>query len=253
VVVQVVEHANIEPGDYFTLSCSGITHFVGADSDFTPLEQWEREYALFHRMRRIPFFAKYRKWKTFTVWKKNVKSGKVRASSATLRATLFLFVPALRDALLRIKALCCVVATLRLLEVKDPTNNTRLARHREFVAVGLFSFLRRRRCDHRACVCLPTELEGRDRAATVRRRRLRLKTVVVSHRRRETRELVAATGRGWTHRADRPAAATALVSSRWRVFGATRRFPLSTVRRFELHGSRRCSRLDSFRLFETGG
>ncbi|KAH8045613.1 dynein light chain binding protein [Aureococcus anophagefferens] len=66
----VVEHALADSGDYFTLSCSGMTHFTGVNSDFTPLHQWEREYGLFHEMRRIPFFAKYRAWKTFSVWKK---------------------------------------------------------------------------------------------------------------------------------------------------------------------------------------
>ena len=39
----VVEHADINPEDYYTLSCSGLTHFMGNSSDFTPLERWERE------------------------------------------------------------------------------------------------------------------------------------------------------------------------------------------------------------------
>lgn len=68
--------------DYYTFSRAGVTHFVGkGESEFTSLEQWEREYRLFGQLHAIPFFAKYRKWKGFSVWKKSVrrdKSGSVR-------------------------------------------------------------------------------------------------------------------------------------------------------------------------------
>ena len=114
----MVEHALVDSGDYFTLSCSGMTHFTGVNSDFTPLHQWEREYGLFHQMRRIPFFAKYRAWKTFSVWKKNVKRNKVRAAILALKGSLFLFIPSLRDALLEIQALCQETLALSLLEAE---------------------------------------------------------------------------------------------------------------------------------------
>lgn len=102
----VVEHSQINPDDYLTLSCSGMTHFSGFHSEFTPLRQWEREFGMFHRMREIPFFAKYRAWKMFTVWRKNVKRGKIKASMNALRSSLFVFIPSLRDALLKIQCLC---------------------------------------------------------------------------------------------------------------------------------------------------
>lgn len=38
--------------DYYTLSRAGITHLKDSSSDFTALDRWEREYALFHHMRR---------------------------------------------------------------------------------------------------------------------------------------------------------------------------------------------------------
>jgi hypothetical protein len=47
--------------DYYTFSRAGVTHFVGkGESEFTSLEQWEREYRLFGQLHAIPFFAKYR-------------------------------------------------------------------------------------------------------------------------------------------------------------------------------------------------
>ena len=73
--LSVVEHADIDPEDYYTLSCSGLTHFMGNASDFTPLERWEREYSLFNKMRSIGFFARYRKWyykHTVRLWSNEV-------------------------------------------------------------------------------------------------------------------------------------------------------------------------------------
>jgi hypothetical protein len=57
--LETAEHAQVNPDDYFTMSQHGITHFKGATSEFTSLDRWEREYALFNRVRRIPFFHKY--------------------------------------------------------------------------------------------------------------------------------------------------------------------------------------------------
>lgn len=39
--------------DYYTLSRAGITHLKDSSSDFTTLDRWEREYALFHQIRRL--------------------------------------------------------------------------------------------------------------------------------------------------------------------------------------------------------
>merc|ERR1711871_1617366 len=50
--LDAVDYADINENDYYTLSCTGITHFLGTSSDFTQLAQWEREYLLFNKMRR---------------------------------------------------------------------------------------------------------------------------------------------------------------------------------------------------------
>ncbi|CAN0078726.1 unnamed protein product, partial [Discosporangium mesarthrocarpum] len=38
--------------EYYTLSRAGIAYFKDTASEFTPLDRWEREYALFHLIRR---------------------------------------------------------------------------------------------------------------------------------------------------------------------------------------------------------
>jgi dynein heavy chain len=112
----VVEHWDVDMRDYYTMSRSGVTHFVGNDSEFTSLEQWEREYGLFNRIRSIPFFAKYNIWKNFTVWKKTVRGGKARIASKALTDGLFFLNPTLRISLMRLRRLCFEVSRWRLFE-----------------------------------------------------------------------------------------------------------------------------------------
>jgi dynein heavy chain len=122
--LEIVDHSATKAAEYYTLSRAGITHFHGVDSEFTPLDQWEREYSLFNKMRDIPFFSKYRSWKSFTVWKSNVKGQHLAAARDALSSNLFIFIPALRDALMTIKNLCAEVNKLRLIEVKTERTQT---------------------------------------------------------------------------------------------------------------------------------
>ena len=68
--LRVCEWAEVDESDYFTVSCNGVTQFERTDSEFTSLTVFEKEYKDYHAMARIPFFFKYRSWKTFQVWKK---------------------------------------------------------------------------------------------------------------------------------------------------------------------------------------
>ena len=115
--LETCEHWETDPNDYYTMSKAGITHFVGNDSEFTSLEQWEREYSLFTLIRNIPFFAKYRSWKNFTVWKKNVRAEASGKCSAMLDSGLFFLNPTLRVSLMRLRRLCFEVSRWRLFEV----------------------------------------------------------------------------------------------------------------------------------------
>jgi len=106
--LEIVRHDEVDTvaGNYFTLSKEGVTFFRGRESEFSSLEQYEREYMLFHSMSKIHFFKLYRRWKAFTVWKKGVMNKKVLFASEALTANLFSFVPVLRRALLNIKTIC---------------------------------------------------------------------------------------------------------------------------------------------------
>jgi hypothetical protein len=112
-----------------------VLQFKGRDSDFTKLDQFEREYRLFHSTKKIPSYQKFRCWKAFYVWRKAVrfallftcvcllicshvafpcvlqlKSKKKGTAAGYLSSTLFLLNPSLRTALMRLRRLCFEVA-----------------------------------------------------------------------------------------------------------------------------------------------
>ncbi|CAN0078792.1 unnamed protein product, partial [Discosporangium mesarthrocarpum] len=63
----------------------------------------------------IPFFAKYRRWKRFAVWRRLVKAFKFNQAARSLASKLFLFNPQLRRAILAIQGDCVGVAGQQLL------------------------------------------------------------------------------------------------------------------------------------------
>lgn len=61
--LQLVHLDQVDKNFYFTLSKEGVTQFRGKVSQFTGLNQWEREYRLFHKIANINFFKVYKRWK----------------------------------------------------------------------------------------------------------------------------------------------------------------------------------------------
>jgi len=70
------------------LAAPACLQYKGSESDFTPLPQWEREYRLFHAVARIPAFAQYRAWKSFTVWKRAVRASAVAGGAGQAGARI---------------------------------------------------------------------------------------------------------------------------------------------------------------------
>lgn len=66
---------------------------------------------------RIPFFEKYRRWKSFTMWKRVVKAHKFTQASSALSQGLFTFVTPLRFAMSEIRKQCVDVEKRQLLAV----------------------------------------------------------------------------------------------------------------------------------------
>ncbi|KAJ3021047.1 UNVERIFIED_CONTAM: Dynein heavy chain 6, axonemal [Siphonaria sp. JEL0065] len=92
---------------YYTISLEGVTCInEKGTSNFTPLNQFLRERRLFNSLLQIPFFKRYRLWKSFVTWKRNVLRTKIQYAKSQLHKNLFLADSHLRGPLVAIRAQC---------------------------------------------------------------------------------------------------------------------------------------------------
>nr|XP_004029568.4 dynein axonemal heavy chain 6 [Gorilla gorilla gorilla]XP_055234907.1 dynein axonemal heavy chain 6 [Gorilla gorilla gorilla] len=104
--LKVVSYENINKNDYYTISQRAVTHIHNEDIEFIEIDRWEQEYLYHRELTKIPIFSLFRKWKAFSVWRKNVRSKKITGCQKSLQKNLFIVNPHLRPALLKIKELC---------------------------------------------------------------------------------------------------------------------------------------------------
>ncbi|XP_070535810.1 dynein axonemal heavy chain 6-like isoform X2 [Ptychodera flava] len=116
--LKIVSHGNINPWDYSTISLKGVTHFSGDETDFTELDRWEQEYKYYTKLVKIRTFHLFRKWKAFTVWRKNVLSKKIANCKKQLQENLFIVNPSLRPALLNVREMCYRISDMGLCKVE---------------------------------------------------------------------------------------------------------------------------------------
>ena len=87
-------HSKVDPADYSTLSLQGVTRLRrGNEVEFTELSQWIADYKHFSQLIQIKSFAKFRVWKAFSVWRKNVRWRSVCCSDAVLKFIQHIFMP----------------------------------------------------------------------------------------------------------------------------------------------------------------
>nr|XP_035128016.2 dynein axonemal heavy chain 6 isoform X3 [Callithrix jacchus] len=104
--LKVVSYENINKNDYYTISQMAVTHIYNDDIEFIEIDRWEQEYLYHRELTKIPIFSLFRKWKAFSVWRKNVHSKKITGCRKSLQKNLFIVNPHLRPALLKINELC---------------------------------------------------------------------------------------------------------------------------------------------------
>ncbi|XP_010633543.1 dynein heavy chain 6, axonemal [Fukomys damarensis] len=112
--LKVVSYENINKNDYYTISQRAVTHVYNDDIEFIEIDRWEQEYLYHRELTKIPIFSLFRKWKAFSVWKKNVRSKKITACRNSLQKNLFIVNPHLRPALLKINELCYQISFMGL-------------------------------------------------------------------------------------------------------------------------------------------
>ncbi|XP_059155726.1 dynein axonemal heavy chain 6-like isoform X2 [Physella acuta] len=121
--LKVVSHEQINKPDYLTISQKGVTRMRKDDeTEFILLDHWEQEVFYFEKLIKIKTFALFRKWKAFSVWRKNVRSSKIKSYKKNLDENLFIVNPSLRPALLNVREMCHRISEMGLCHIdKDHT------------------------------------------------------------------------------------------------------------------------------------
>merc|ERR1712146_234739 len=110
---------DIDTSNYSTISKEGLTQYRNNESQFTTLVQFERDYKLYHLISRIRFFALYKRWKSFFIWKKSVRIKKITHAVEALQNSLFLLNPSLRRAHLSVREMSLGLNQMGMLNMKD--------------------------------------------------------------------------------------------------------------------------------------
>jgi dynein heavy chain len=83
------------------------------------IEEWEREVKMFHRLRQIPFFAKYKIWKNYSLWKKYTRRNIMKDRSKLLSQHLFFLDKHLRRPLLEVRNICLHLSKLEYMDLSS--------------------------------------------------------------------------------------------------------------------------------------
>lgn len=85
--VQIYEYSN---NDILMIGHKGVLSMRGHDWDFTTLEDWEEEYKNYCMIMQTPFFARFKKWKSFYRWRAGIRAMKINTAKKALEGQLFI-------------------------------------------------------------------------------------------------------------------------------------------------------------------
>ncbi|XP_040003149.1 dynein heavy chain 6, axonemal [Xiphias gladius] len=101
--VQIYEYSK---DDFLMISHEGVVSVCEDELEFITVKRWEEEYNYHCKMIRIPFFALFKKWKPFYVWRTKIRAKKIHLARETLRNRLFIVSQSLSPALIDIRNMC---------------------------------------------------------------------------------------------------------------------------------------------------
>lgn len=113
----IIDATDVSKEDYFTLTHTGILHCCNNESEFMPLDQYDREYHLFYKTRKIRFFRFYNVCKSFFQWKMAVAERKRVQYQQSLQKNLFILDPKLKQGIDIVTSLCSDLKTLIVFEI----------------------------------------------------------------------------------------------------------------------------------------
>jgi dynein heavy chain, axonemal len=103
-----------------------VTHFLQDEgSEFTQLDQFEREHYLFSQICKLRFFQQFWMAKMFTTWRRNLRACKMSSAQDRLRESLFILHPVLRGPLLQLHDLSVKAENFNLYDMQSTTGGTK--------------------------------------------------------------------------------------------------------------------------------
>ncbi|KAL7743998.1 hypothetical protein ACLKA6_001232 [Drosophila palustris] len=115
-----VEFANLNIlKPYYTVTRHGVTYWRVSENFFTPLNQWQQEFQQFLSIIQIRTFSIFRLWKGFKVWEKTIKWRKLNAARNHLQNNLFIVIPQLAKAILRMRSDIVVLERLSFVNIEN--------------------------------------------------------------------------------------------------------------------------------------
>ncbi|KAM9314768.1 dynein axonemal heavy chain 6 [Pholidichthys leucotaenia] len=136
--------------DYLLCDKDGIIAVHGGEYEFITYERWENEYNCHCKLLLIPFFANYKKWKPFYVWRKNIHAKKIHVAKESLQKHLCVINPILSPVLIDISEKCCKMSDRGLCQMEKRTRtleefqDTQMRQLQKRLIVGLFVIARYR-------------------------------------------------------------------------------------------------------------
>lgn len=92
--------------EYMTISARGIVHSIDGEETFITLDDWQKEYEIYNKLKKIKFFNHYKLWKNFMLWRKLRRRTNFKTKKSFLEKYLFLIDEKLRQPLLDIRSIC---------------------------------------------------------------------------------------------------------------------------------------------------
>uniref|UniRef100_UPI0037E80358 dynein axonemal heavy chain 6-like isoform X2 n=1 Tax=Semicossyphus pulcher TaxID=241346 RepID=UPI0037E80358 len=109
--IQFYQYSN---NDRLMISNGGVLSVCEDEFDFVTFERWEEEYNYDCKLMSIPFFALFKKWKPFYLWRTQARNRKVNLARKSVQKNLFIVSQSLGPALRDIRKMCCQISDMDL-------------------------------------------------------------------------------------------------------------------------------------------
>ncbi|BFG02702.1 dynein heavy chain 6 axonemal [Drosophila madeirensis] len=118
-----VDYEDMNPyHPFYTVTRHGVTFWHRSENFFTTLDQWQKEFQQFLSIIKIKTFDLFRLWKGFKVWEKTIKWRKLNEARNYLHSNLFIVIPHLAKAILRMRTELLEMESLNFVDISNIEN-----------------------------------------------------------------------------------------------------------------------------------